>query len=119
MNRAVSPTQMTLDDPAARLAMGFRRILKLIDEHPLLTRFLIHAGWPATDQVPAFSERLGANHAASKAQGRFKTSQAGAQALVGGVLIDVLGQALRQGHNDVLPIDATTVVLRGIGIARR
>ena len=116
MIRAVSPTLNEFDDPAVRLAVGFRKILQLAEAHPLLARFLIHAGWPAADHVPAFSERLGDNIARGIAQGRFKTSQAVAQALVGGVMIGVLGQALQQGHSDALHIDATAAVLRGTGL---
>lgn len=114
--RAVSPTLDRIDDPAARLAAGFRTILRLAKKNPLLGQFLVNAGWPAKDHVPAFSERVGANLAAGIEQGRFKTSQAVADALVGGLMIGVLAEAQIDNHNEALHFDATVALLRGVGL---
>lgn len=114
--RAVSPTLARIEDPAARLSAGFRAILQLAKEHAILGRFLVNAGWPAKDHVPAFSERVGANLAAGIAQGRFNTSQAVAEALVGGILMGVLAEADTGKHDSTLHLDATIALLRGLGI---
>lgn len=114
--RTVSPTLERFDDPAARLSAGFRTILHLARENPLLGQFLVNAGWPAKDHVPAFSERVGANLAAGIKQGRFKTSQAVAEALVGGILIGILAEADIDNQNEALHFDATVALLRGVGL---
>lgn len=114
--RAVSPTLETIDDPAARLTSGFRTILHLAKENPLLGQFLVNAGWPAKDHVPAYTERVGANLAAGIKQGRFKTSQAVAEALVGGILIGILAEADPHNNDEALHFDATVALLRGVGI---
>ena len=114
--RAVSPTLQSLDDPAARLASGFRMILRLAEENPLLARFLVHAGWPATDHVPAFSERVGANIAAGIAQGRFTTSQMVSEAMVGGLLMGVVAATLTGRQEQTLHFDATKALLLGVGL---
>lgn len=88
----VAPAVQAYDDPAARLATGFRMVLRCARETPLLPRFLIRAGWPAFDRVPAFSARVGANLAAGIEQGRFRTASLPvARALVGGAVIGMMG----------------------------
>lgn len=88
----VAPAVQAYDDPAARLSTGFRMVLRCARKAPLLPRFLIRAGWPAFDRVPAFSARVGANLAAGIEQGRFRTASLPvAKALVGGAVIGMMG----------------------------
>jgi len=87
----VSPALQTYDDPAERLATGFRLVMQCARETPLLPGFLIRAGWPATDLVPAFSARVGANLAAGIEQARFRNaSLMVASAFVGGAVIGMM-----------------------------
>ncbi|HMS94139.1 MAG TPA: TetR/AcrR family transcriptional regulator [Tabrizicola sp.] len=113
---ALRPMLDRLDDPGERLAVGFRTVLRLGRENPLMAGFLIRAGWPVTDHVPAFSARVGANLAAGIRAGRFRTpSLAVAQALVGGMVIGALAAQAQPGAEEVEEA-ATCALLRGLGL---
>ncbi len=114
----VSPAVPAHDDPAARLAIGFRMVLRFARENPLLPRFLIRAGWPAFDRVPAFSARVGANLAAGIEQGRFRTASLPvAKALVGGAVIGMMGVLINDDGGPECDKATAVMLLLSLGLA--
>lgn len=114
----VSPAVQAYDDPAARLATGFRMVLRCARETPLLPRFLIRAGWPAFDRVPAFSARVGANLAAGIEQGRFRTASLPvARALVGGAVIGMMDVLLKDDGGPECDKAMAVMLLLSLGLA--
>jgi AcrR family transcriptional regulator len=117
--RAVGPQIVAIADPALRLATGFRLILQLARENPLLALFLIRAGWPATDHVPAFSQNVVTNLAAGIATGRFPlVTLAMAQAFVGGATIGMLAAQTEADGGPVEDAAAALSLLLALGIER-
>ena len=47
------------DDPADRIGIGMRALLRLVRKHPLLGRFIARAGWPIVDGNNVFFELVG------------------------------------------------------------
>jgi hypothetical protein len=93
-------------------------VLQLARENPLLPRFIVRAGWPATDHVPAFSARVGANLAAGIAQGRFRTaSLAVARALVGGAVIGMMATLINDDGGPEDDKAAAKMLLLSFGLA--
>ena len=115
---AVNPVLRIHTDPQVRLACGFRTVLALARSYPLLPRFLIHAGWPVTDHVPAFSRNVVANLAAGIDQGRFATSSLiVAQALVGGLTIGMMAALTEPDPAPSLDEQATLALLLALGVS--
>jgi AcrR family transcriptional regulator len=113
----VSPSVLAYQDPAARLATGFRMVLRCARANPLLPRFMIRAGWPAFDRVPAFSARVGANLAAGIAQGRFRiASLPVARALVGGVVIGMMATLIDDDGGPESDNTAAKMLLLSLGL---
>jgi AcrR family transcriptional regulator len=115
---SVSPALQAYDDPAARLATGFRMVLHYARETPLLPRFLIRAGWPAIDRVPAFSARVGANLAAGIEQGRLRAASLPvAQALVGGAVIGMMNVLINEDGGPECDKATAKMLLLSFGLA--
>lgn len=115
---AVGQTLEGLDDPALRLCQGFRSILALVKENPLLGDFLIRADWPVTDHVPAFTDLVMANIAAGLEQGRFRaTSLAVARATVGGLSIGMMAELIAPGAKPGIDDEAAVTLLLALGLA--
>lgn len=115
---AMAPALDQVEDPAMRLAIAFRSTLQLARENPLMAKFLVRAGWPVTDQVQVFSSRAAANLETGIKTGRFRNIEpAVATSLIGGLLIGVLAAQLASDGSAKLEEDATTALLRGLGLA--
>jgi AcrR family transcriptional regulator len=116
----IAPTVEKQGDPPRRLSAGFRMILWLVQDNPLLGRFLCHAGWPMTDHVPAFSQRVGANLAAGLSQGRFcAPSLEVAQAIVGGISVGMFAAIGKMDLAEAAISEATTALLLALGVEAR
>jgi AcrR family transcriptional regulator len=114
----VSPSVLAYQDPAARLATGFRMVLRCARENPLLPRFMIRAGWPAIDRVPAFSLRVGENLAVGIEQGRFGTASLPvARALVGGAVVGMMATLIDEDGGPESDTAAAKMLLLSLGLA--
>jgi AcrR family transcriptional regulator len=115
----MAPALDGYDDPAQRLTVAFRSTLLLAKENPLLALFLIHAGWPVTDQVPAFSARAAANLGKGIEQGRFRKMPLNvALASLGGILIGTLAAMIPPEADPDIETEATITLLLAFGLNR-
>lgn len=113
----LAPVLDRYEDPAERLTAAFRSTLQLARKSPLLAKFLIRAGWPAVETVPAFSERAARNLADGMTKGRFRRMPMPlAIATVAGISIGVLAAQAAPESPPNLEEEATTALLMALGV---
>lgn len=114
---SVSPSVQISSDPAVRLGTGFRLVLHVARKTPILPRFLVNSGWPSSDRVPAFTERVEANLAAGIEQGRFSgATLAITKAFVGGATIGMMANMLEADAGPEADAHAALSLLRALGL---
>lgn len=114
---AVGSALTGLDDPAKRVAGGFRSLLALVRQVPTLGQFLMRAGWPLPHTRQAVTASIGVDLQAGIAAGRFAPlPRELAEALAGGHTLGAIAVALDGGEaaTDALAAEA---LLRALGMS--
>jgi AcrR family transcriptional regulator len=116
--QAMHPVVKLQEDPAHRIAVGVRTVLRLTNKYPLLAGYLVQSGWPAVDVTPMFSSVVSATLAEGIERGNFSAIPLElAQSTLVGTLLGAI-QAMSGGAKPASFAEAAAeVILRGLGIA--
>jgi AcrR family transcriptional regulator len=108
---------MKIVDPAERLAAGLRSVFSLVDRYPVVGRFIVRAGWPTSVSVTMLLDKIVATVDEGIRTERFaNVPEPVISALVGGVVIGILHEMLRDEVKGDLAADAIRVILAGLGL---
>lgn len=115
--RAMHPVVEAMEDPAERVSVGVRTVLRLARQHPQLGGFMVRSGWPAMDLTHAFFTLVGHGLEQGIALGRFAAMPTGlALSAVAGTTIGALHAIVTTDLAEDFPEQTAAIVLRALGL---
>lgn len=114
---AMHPLVDPLPDMAARVAVGMRMALRLVQMHPVLGAFMVRAGWPAMERTHLFFTVVGADLDKGMRHGRFARMHADvALNLLAGSMVGAMHSITRGKVPRDFAEQTAMVVLRALGL---
>ncbi|UHD45257.1 TetR/AcrR family transcriptional regulator [Aureimonas altamirensis] len=112
----LEPELTSMEDPALRLATGVKSVLRMVEEHPMLGRFLVRAGWPVEMSSGLLLEKIGGAVNEGIELKRFVSMPTSvAIALVGGVVLGCTQLIIEGASAESMSDAAVAVIMRGLG----
>jgi AcrR family transcriptional regulator len=116
--RAMHPAVDQIEDPAERVSVGVRTVLRLARQHPQLGGFMARSGWPAMNVTHAFFTLVGHDLTQAIAVGRFAVMPTElALSTVAGTTIGALHAITTTDLPEDFPEQTAAAVLRALGLS--
>ncbi len=115
--QTMRPVVETLEDPAQRISVGARTVLRMVGRYPMLAGFLARSGWPSVAVTPLFDSVVGATLAEGIRRRRFAAMPAElAHSALVGTLLGAIHASTRKKAPPALAELTAEVILRALGL---